>query len=77
MVKSKISNENALWCQGHEHTRDFDCELRSVVRPRWDVLNLLQREHAVDHFSKHVFPVQEITGCRRDEELQSFFSKTV
>ena len=54
------------------HTGDFHSELWSVVRPRRDILDLAQREHAVDDLSKDdVLPVKEIARCGRDEELQS------
>ena len=52
------------------HTSDFHSELWSVVRPRRDILDLAQREHAVDDLSKDdVLPVKEIARCGRDEKL--------
>jgi hypothetical protein len=55
----------------NKHTCNFHCQLWSVVRPRWDILNLAQREHAVNDFAKDdVLPVEEIARCGRDEELQ-------
>ena len=45
-------------------------EFWSVVRSRWNILNLTQSEHAVDDFAKDdVLPVEEIARCGRDEEL--------
>ena len=54
-----------------KHTCNFHCQLWSVVRPRRDILDLAQREHAVDDFAEDdVLPVEEIARCSRDEELQ-------
>ena len=60
----------------NKHTCNFHCQLWSVVRSRRDILDLAQCEHAVDDFAKDdVFPVEEITRCSRDEELQSQVEK--
>ena len=54
-----------------KHTSDFHSEFWSVVRPRRDILDLAQREHAVDDLAKDdVLPIKEIARRGRDEELQ-------
>jgi hypothetical protein len=58
-------------CRGHDHTSNFNSELWPVVRPRRDIFNLAQREHAVDDFSKDdMLPVEEIARRSCDEELR-------
>jgi len=55
----------------NKRTCNFHYKFWSVVRSCRNILNLAQSEHAVDDFAKDdVLPVEEITRCGRDEELQ-------
>ena len=53
-----VGNMCIFECAKRSLTHDLDDELWPVVWTSWDVLDLPQREHSVNHLAKnYVFPV--------------------
>jgi hypothetical protein len=78
MNLSYISPHSKMWFQlaaascseQKSLTNDLHCQLGPIIRTRAHVLDLPEREHAVDDFAEHdVLPVKEITLGRRNEKL--------
>jgi len=66
-----VSTPCAPDCANRLLAYDLDNEFWPVIWAGWNILDLPQCKHSIDHFTEnYVFPVQEIAFCRGDEELK-------
>ena len=66
-----VSTERTLDFVKHLLAYDLDNEFWPVIWTGWNVLDFPQRKHSIDYFTEnYVCPVQEVTFCRGDEELE-------